>query len=170
MNAIFETPKPITSSRIGRPTKRKILLVDNDPGIRRVLFQFLSEEDFLVLTATNGTEAFELVNIAKFDLALLDLKARMEDVWEIFGLLSAQNPLLPVILITDHPNQFFHAVASGVGALLEKPLNFTRLFHTIQNLLEEPAEERLARFMGQSATFHYIPSTAGTSKKIWRVN
>ena len=128
MNATFEAPEPVAKSRTGKPAKRKILLVDDDPAMRRILFRLLAEEDFLVLTAANGAEALGLVNITKFDLVLLDLKAQIEGEWETFGLLSAQNPLLPVILITERANRFFHAVASGVGALLEKPLDFTRLF------------------------------------------
>ncbi len=165
MNATFETRYTLTKSRTVKPAKRKILLVDDDPAMRQVLCRLLAEEDFLVLTAANGDEALELVNITKFDLVLLDLKAQVEEGWETFGQLSAQNPLLPVILITDRPNQFFHAVASGIGALLEKPLNFPRLFHTIHNLLQEPAEERLARFMGRPAGFHYIPPKARRLRK-----
>ncbi len=170
MNATFEAPEPMTKFRTAKPAKRKILLVDDDPAMRRVLSRMLSEEDFLVLSAADGAKALELVNLTKFDLVLLDLKAQAEEDWETFGQLSAQNPLLPVVLISDHPNQFFHAVASGVGALLEKPLNFTRLFHTIHNLLQEPAEERLARFMGQPAAFYYLPPTTDAPPKVWRVN
>ena len=36
--------------------------------------------------------------------------------------------MLPIILITARPNQLFPALASGVVALLEKPLDFTKLF------------------------------------------
>ncbi|HUA37684.1 MAG TPA: response regulator [Candidatus Sulfopaludibacter sp.] len=170
MNATFETPFTFTKSRTLKSAKRKILLADDDPTMRQVLFQLLTGRDFLVLTAANGVEAFELVNTKKFDLVLLDLSMAIEDGWETFGRLSAQNPLLPIILITDRPNQFFHAVASGIGALLEKPLNFTRLFHTIHDLLQEPAEERWARFMGRPAGFHYIPSKEDAASKVWRVN
>jgi DNA-binding NtrC family response regulator len=170
MNATLESPVPVMKSRTGRPVKRKILLVDDDPATRQILRRLLAEEDFLVLSAANGAKALELINITNFDLVLLDLKAQVDDEWEIFGRLSAQNPLLPVILMTSRPNLFFQAVASGIGALLEKPLNFIQLFRTIHNLLEEPAEERLARFTGRPAAFHYIPPTAGASSKVWRVN
>jgi DNA-binding NtrC family response regulator len=170
MNATFEASEPIMKWKTAPPARRKILLVDDDPAMRRVLCRLLAAEDYLVLTAADGAEALELVNITRFDLVLLDLKVQAGQGWETFRQLSAQHPLLPVVLITDEPNQFFHALASGVGALLEKPLNFTRLFHTIHDLLEEPAQEHLARFMGQSAAFHYIPSTAVAPQKVWRVN
>jgi DNA-binding response OmpR family regulator len=170
MNATFEAPMPVTKSRTERLVKRKILLVDDDPATRQILRRRLVEEDFLLLSAANGAKALELINITNFDLVLLDLKTRVDDEWEIFGRLSAQHPLLPVILMTDRPNLFFHAVASGIGALLEKPLNFIELFRTIHNLLEEPVEERLARFTGRLAAFYYIPPKAGASSKAWRVN
>jgi hypothetical protein len=51
----------------------------------------------------------------------------------------------------------FPALASGVGALLEKPLDFPKLLHTMRDLLDEPAETRLARMAGRPADFHYLP-------------
>jgi DNA-binding NtrC family response regulator len=65
--------------------------------------------------------------------------------------------MLPIILITARPNQLFPALASGVVALMEKPLDLTKLFSTIRNLLEEPLETRLSRTMGRSAVFSYVP-------------
>ena len=148
-----------------KAAKRKILLADDDPAFRQILLRLLAEEDYLVLTAANGTEALELANVTKFDLALLDLNMPVKNGWETFEQLSAKHPLLPIILITARPSQFFPALDSGVGALMEKPLDFVKLFHTIQNLLEEPAEVRLARSMGRPAAFHHIPSKTGEPEK-----
>ena len=165
MNATLEMPvemsveMPISIARpkTVKPAKWKILLVDDDPAIRRILLRLLEEEDYLVLTAANGVEAVELANAARFDLVLLDLSMPVKGGWETFEQLSSRHPLLPVILITARPNQFFPALASGVGALLEKPLDFVKLFHTIHSLLEEPDEFRRARLSGQPSKFHYIP-------------
>src|SRR5580658_9566702 len=157
MNTTFEMPVPVTKPKTMKPAKPKILLVDDDPAIRQILLRLLTEEDYLVLTAANGAEAFELVNATKFDLVLLDLNMPVKNGWETFEQLSTEYPLLPIILITARPNQFFPALASGAGALLEKPLDFVKLFHTIQNLLEEPAEVRKARCMVRLSAFHYIP-------------
>ena len=54
MNAFFQGTVPVTNSGTARPAKPKILLVDDDPAMCRVLFRLLAEEDFLVLTAANG--------------------------------------------------------------------------------------------------------------------
>jgi CheY-like chemotaxis protein len=165
MNAIIEMPAPVAKPKAMKPAKQKILLVDDDPAIRQILLRLLAEEDYIVLTAANGVEALELVNVTKFDLVLLDLNMPVKNGWETFEQLSTKNPLLPVILITARSNQFFPALASGVGALLEKPLDFVKLFHTIQTLLKESAEARLARCMGRPAAFHYIPPKPGDLEK-----
>jgi len=157
MHATIEIPetdaKPQTNA-----SKRKVLLVDDDPAIRQILVRLLAEEGFDVVTAANGNQALDLANATKFDLVLLDLNMPVKNGWETFEQLSVKDPLLPIIIITARPNQFFPALASGVGALLEKPLDFARLIYTIHNLLEEPAEARLARYTGRHPTFRYIPS------------
>jgi DNA-binding response OmpR family regulator len=163
MNDTLEMPVPVPAAaakpKTARTAKPRILLVDDDPAIRQILLRLLAEEGYLVLTAGNGVEALELANEIKFDLVLLDLNMPGKDGWETFGQLSKNYPLLPIILITARPNQFFPALASGVGALLEKPLDFVKLFFTIENLLEEPEEMRRARLKGQTSTFRFIPST-----------
>ena len=168
MNATLEMPAPVTPPKAAKPAKGKILLVDDDPAIRQILRRLLGEEDYLVLTAANGVEALELDRATKFDLVLLDLNMPMKDGWETFKQLSTQHPLLPIIVITARPNQFFPALASGVGALLEKPLDFAKLFDTIRVLLEEPAEVRMARYQGRPSVFNYIPPKAG--KPEWKAN
>jgi CheY-like chemotaxis protein len=162
MNAPLEMSVPVKAPQ---PAKQKILLVDDDPAIRQILVRLLMEEDYIVLAAANGAEALVLNASAKFDLVLLDLNMPVKDGWETFEQLSSKNPLLPIILITARPNQFFPALASGVGALLEKPLDFTKLFHTIRDLLEEPEEERLARLTGRTAAFSYVPPMPAQPEK-----
>ncbi|MGA2246151.1 MAG: response regulator [Verrucomicrobiota bacterium] len=154
------TLEPAASTNVDAAAKPRILLVDDDPAIRQVLVHLLSEENYLTLTAANGVEALVLSAAAKFDLVLLDLNMPVKDGWETFEQLTAQDPLLPVILITARPNQFFPALASGAGALLEKPLDFTKLFRTIRALLEESEELRLSRLAHSRSTFSYAPAAS----------
>lgn len=161
MNVTLDMSAPLSKSKALRPQKNQILLVDDDPAIRQFVLRLLEEEGYLVLTAANGVEAIEFVNDVKIDLLLLDLSMPVKDGWDTFEQVIKISPLLPVILITARSNQLFPALASGVGALLEKPLDFAKLLSTIRCLLEEPAEVRRARFTGRPSTFRYVPPIPG---------
>jgi CheY-like chemotaxis protein len=160
MNALLETPAPETKPKAVKPVKKRILLVDDDAAIRQILVRLLQEEGYYVLTGANGAEALALADATKFDLVMLDLNMPVKDGWSTYELLTQRNPTLPIILITARPNQLFPALASGVGALLEKPLDFVKLFDTVRSLLEEPEELRLARMTGRSSLFRFIPPKA----------
>ena len=149
MNIAFDAPaaKP---KAVNLP-KRKILLVDDDPAVRQILLRLLENEDYFVQTAANGAGALALANAAKFDLALLDLTLPVKAGWEILQQLSKKNPGLAIILMTARPDRLFPALAPEVDALLEKPLDFVILFHTIQALLEKPPAPRPERFLGLPA-------------------
>jgi CheY-like chemotaxis protein len=153
------TPQTLESAVNDQPasTAKKILLVDDDSAVRKILLRLLTEEGYRVLPAANGVEALEFAAVTRFDLVLLDLNMPQKNGWETFEQLTTDDPLLPVIVITARPNQLFPALASGVGALLEKPLDFTRLLETIKHLLAEPSEIRLARIAGRPSVFSYIP-------------
>ena len=157
MNALLETPAPETKPKTAIPAKKKILLVDDDAAIRQILVRLLQEEGYFVLTGANGVEALALADATHFDLVMLDLNMPVKDGWQTFEELTRKNPMLPIIVITARPNQLFPALASGVGALLEKPLDFVKLFDTVRSLLEEPDEFRQARIAGQSSLFRFIP-------------
>jgi DNA-binding NtrC family response regulator len=138
--------------------KRKLLLVDDDPGVRESLAALLSMEGYEVVLAGNGLEALECAAATPLSLVLLDLNLPKKTGWDTFEVLTRQNPSLPVIIITARPNQLFPALAAGVGTLMEKPLDFPRLLQMIRDLLAEPVEARLARLAGRPAEFHYLPA------------
>jgi len=137
--------------------KQRILLVDDEPGVRRMLLRVLEEEGYAVVPAANGVEALELAASRAPDLALLDLNLPLQNGWDTFERLTTEHPLLPVIIITARPNQLFPALAAGAGALMEKPLDLPKLLRTISDLLAEPAASQLARMAGKAAEFHYLP-------------
>jgi CheY-like chemotaxis protein len=124
--------------------------------VRETLTRVLVDEGYLVWAAADGPAALEIAAAEKVDLVLLDLKLPGMDGWDAFYRLTAGNPLLAVIIITARPNQLFTALGAGVGALLEKPLDFPDLLQTINRLLAEPAESRLARILGCPTDGHYM--------------
>ena len=137
---------------------KRILLVDDDPAVRSALAQVLAEEGYAVLCGANGDEALRAAENA-IDLVLLDLNMPIRNGWDTFERLTAQNPLVPIIIITARPNQLFTALSAGVGALMEKPLDFPVLLETIRDLLEEPDSVRLARIAGRTTDFRYRPAS-----------
>jgi DNA-binding response OmpR family regulator len=146
------------------PARNRILVVDDDASVREMLARVLVGEGYLVWPAADGKAALEIVAAQKIDLVLLDLNLPRESGWEIFEKLTLKNPLLTVIIITARSNQLFTALGAGVGALLEKPLNFPKLLQTISRLLAEPEESRRARLAGDSVDFQYLHASKKTQK------
>ena len=146
--------------------KTRILLADDDPGVRDSLVAALQSEGYLVLPARDGQEALNLVASTRVDLVLLDLNMPVKNGWDTFEQLTAVDPLLPVIIITARPNQWFTALRAGVGALLEKPLSIPRLLETVSALLSEAPALRLARMTGHHQDLYYFPS----SQPRWGIN
>ena len=141
------------------PSNSRILLVDDDPAVRSALAQVLAEEGYVVSCGADGEEALRIVDDS-ISLVLLDLNMPQKNGWDTFERLTARNPLVPVIIITARPNQLFTALSAGVGALMEKPLDFPVLLQTIRELLQEPDDVRLARIAGRTMDFHYRPAHA----------
>jgi len=138
--------------------RKKILVIDDDVAVRESLACALSYENYLVLPAADGGEALKVAAATPIDLVLLDLNMPFKSGWDIFERLTAEHPLLPVIIITARPNQLFTALGAGAGALMEKPLDFPELLQTMRRLIAEPTNVRLARLAGRPAEFDYRPA------------
>jgi len=151
-------PQHQESKRVATATPKRILVVDDDTSVRQMLGRILTDEGYRVTEAANGAQALEIAAKERFDLMLLDLNMPVKNGWDTFERLTTQNPSLPVILITARPNQVFTALGAGVGALMEKPLDFPKLLQTISVLLAESPEVHLARMAGRRAEFYYQPA------------
>lgn len=144
-------------------SRQRILLADDDAGVRGSLSDVLVSEGYVVIPAHDGQQALELAASDQIDLVLLDLNMPVKNGWDTFEQLSRDHPLLPVIIVTARPNQLFTAIGAGAGALLEKPMDISTLLRTIQRLLAESVETRLARIAGQETDFHYSAALASSS-------
>jgi DNA-binding response OmpR family regulator len=125
--------------------KAKILLADDDAGVREMLGRVLESEHYDAVLARTGRET-----AAKFiadvpDLVLLDLNMPDRDGWDVFDLMKQTHPFVPVIVITARSQQYEHAAKLGIAALMEKPLNLPLLLATIADLLAESEAERVQR-------------------------
>lgn len=141
------------------PLQKRILLVDDDPTVRNSLNDVLVAEGYFVIPAENGQQALDFANQVPVGLVLLDLNMPVKNGWDTFERLTAEHPLIPVIIITARPNQLFTALSAGAGALLEKPMDIPMLLRAMGKLLAETAERRLARLTGKETEFYYRPAT-----------
>ena len=72
--------------------KKRLLLVDDDPAVRRMLFRVLAEEGYSVITAATDQEALRDFSENSVDLLLLELKLPLEDGWNnLERLIAAQS-------------------------------------------------------------------------------
>ena len=133
-----------------------ILLADDDDEVLAALSDVLRSEGYEVIMARNGREAIAHFYEGRIDLALLDLNMPVKGGWETIGRLTTIHLLLPIIVITARPDQYPLAVAAGVGALMEKPLDLLLLLQAIQDLLKEPTEQRLSRLTGKRPITRYL--------------
>lgn len=143
-----------------QPTKPKVLVVDDEPKICAALAGALVSDGFEVVFVESGHEAINAFRDGTFDIVLMDLQMPGRSGWETYAQLAWSRPLLPVIIITALPDQYAEAKATGVGAVLEKPLDIPLLRETMCRLLAESIEEGLARIAGKTPSL--VPKPCGT--------
>ena len=148
--------------------KQGVLIVDDDASVRESIRRVLKGAGYEVKTAADAEEATVKFVPEEIDLVLLDLNLRSHSGWDVFERLTTQHPALPIIIITGMPNQYQTAVAAGVGALIEKPIEVTSLLKTMDELLAEPKEARLRRMCGYQLDTRHLrrPPSAGAGKKL----
>ncbi len=138
---------------------KRILMVEDDAAIRTSLLKVLESAGFEVVLAADGAEALTCSVQKEFDLLLLDLNLPLKSGWDTFECLTDRYPDVPIIIITGLANQYEIAMAAGVGALMEKPIEVPVLLETIRELMAETREERMHRLNSGSRKTRYIPSS-----------
>ncbi|HLX08660.1 MAG TPA: sigma-54 dependent transcriptional regulator [Thermoanaerobaculia bacterium] len=122
----------------------RILIVDDEAGIRSTLSGILEDEGYGVAAVGTAAEATARLGAEAFDAVLLDLWLPDRDGMELLSEVRDQ----PVIVISGHATVDTAVKATRLGAydFLEKPLSLSRVVVTVQNALERG---RLARELRQ---------------------
>ncbi|PLX39720.1 MAG: sigma-54-dependent Fis family transcriptional regulator [Deltaproteobacteria bacterium] len=115
---------------------KKILVVDDDKGIRKTLEMHLSQEGYAVQIASNGNEALRKFTDA--DIMLLDLRMPEVDGMEVLAKVKEKRPSMPVIIITayDDMETAIEAIRLGAVDLLGKPLQLDQLEEVLDKASE----------------------------------
>jgi two-component system nitrogen regulation response regulator NtrX len=141
----------------------RILVVDDDEGIRRILQQVLEYEGHDVRTAGGGGEALSLYAELRPDLTFLDVKMARMDGLEVLDRMRAADPTAVVVMISGHGSieTAVEATRRGAWDFLEKPLDTDRLLVTIRNALQHRGlEEENARLRGEVESHYEIVGTS----------
>ena len=117
---------------------RRVLVVDDEKGIREALTQLLEYEDIEVRACASGSEALGLYSEFRPHLVLLDVKMQGMDGLETLRKLREVDPRAQVVMISGHGTIQTAVEATQLGAydFLEKPLDTDRILLTLRNALE----------------------------------
>jgi two-component system nitrogen regulation response regulator NtrX len=144
------------------PPLLTILIVDDEPGIRRSLGESLAEEGYGVIKAERGEQALDLLQNADAEgvhLMILDVWLPGIDGLETLKQAKALRPDLAVVMISGHGNIDTAMQATKLGAFdfLEKPIDLDRLLLVVSNALKQRHLEeenlRLVREVNQDRFF-----------------
>jgi len=130
---------------------RRVLVVDDDPGIRDTLRMILDYEGYEVATAADGKAALASLDADRVDAILLDIKMPGMDGLEILDRISEREGAPPVLMISGHGDIATAVEATRRGAVdfLEKPLERERILVSLSNALSRNTlateNERLRR-------------------------
>ncbi|ELY6211751.1 two-component system response regulator GlrR [Cronobacter dublinensis] len=166
----------------------RLLLVDDDPGLLKLLGLRLASEGFTVETAESGHEGLRILGREKIDLVISDLRMDEMDGMQLFAEIQKLQPGMPVIILTAHGSipDAVAATQQGVFSFLTKPVDKDALYKAIDDALahaapagdeqwresivtRSPAMLRLleqAHMVAQSDVSVLINGQSGTGKEI----
>jgi two-component system copper resistance phosphate regulon response regulator CusR len=120
----------------------RILLVEDDPGVRRFVVKGLREQAYAVDTAATGEEALYQAEINEYDLVILDIMIPGPDGFEVCRRLRSSGRGMPILMLTarDAVEDRVSGLDRGADDYLTKPFEFRELLARLRALLRRSAE------------------------------
>ncbi len=141
-----------------KPKRRKILVVDDEPTLVKLISQILTHRGYEVLTAGDGQEALRLLFANKPDLVLLDVKMPKMDGWQTCSRIRELSDV-PIIMLTGKQKSeedIVRGLDYGADDYLIKPVGNRELVARVQAMLrrtELPAPQDTERTISYSDSF-----------------
>ncbi len=118
----------------------KILIIEDEAAIRRVLAKILSEENdsYQVEVAEDGLQGLEKIKNNDYDLVLCDIKMPKMDGVEVLEAVKKIKPEIPMVMISGHGDMETAIQTMRLGAFdyISKPPDLNRLLNTVRNALD----------------------------------
>ncbi len=120
---------------------RRVLVVDDDPAVRKSFDRVLTGKGYAVITAENGEEALHKLAEEKYDLVYSDIRMPGMSGLEVAEKIRARRPWTPVVIITGYGTDIAEerAKAAGVSKFLHKPLSPAMIEDSARDVLAVPA-------------------------------
>ena len=119
----------------------KILIVEDEASIRRVLVKILSEEDksHEIYEAEDGLIALNKIKKENFDLVLCDIKMPKMDGIEVLEFAKKIKPEIPIVMISGHGDldTAVDSMKKGAYDYISKPPDLNRLLNTVRNAIDK---------------------------------
>ena len=156
----------------------KILIVDDDKGIRNTLRDILELEKYKVDDSPDGLDAIVKLKQNDYDVIIMDIKMPKMDGMEALERIQILKPDIPVIMISGHGNidTAVDSVKKGAFDFIQKPPDLNRLFITIRNAMDKSSliiekntlqrkvtrKSAVQEIIGNSAPIQFIKETIDT--------
>ena len=119
----------------------KILIIEDEASIRRVLTKILTEENetYQVEEAEDGSKGYEKIAQNDYDLVLCDIKMPKMDGVELLQAVKKIKPEIPIVMISGHGDMETAIQTMRLGAFdyISKPPDLNRLLNTVRNALDK---------------------------------
>lgn len=124
--------------------RARIIVVDDNEGIRKVLKAILEEEGYVVDTAENGKEAIKKSNVTFYHVALIDIQLLDMEGTKLLTAMKETTPKMVKIMITGHPSlqNAIEAVNKGADAYILKPFDMDNVLNKIKKHLKKQQEAK----------------------------
>lgn len=150
----------------------KLLIIDDERGIRNTLREILADEGHEVEVAENGKQGLEMAQAKAFDLIFSDIKMPEMDGIEVLKALKEGEEAIdtPIVMISGHGDVETAVQALKLGAydFLLKPLDLNRILITTKNALESKSLKQETKQLRKKISDHG-PQMIGKSAAIARV-
>ena len=145
----------------------RILIIDDDESIRKILSLILRQSGYMVDTAATGEEAIAKSDANFYNLALIDVRLPDIEGTKLLSLLKETTPRMMKVILTGYPllENALQAINRGVDGYLPKPVNTEQLLKIVSQLLERQAKE--TKFTEEQLK-HYVESRFKKGRTIRR--
>lgn len=118
---------------------KKLLIIDDEPAIRRTLKDILENEDYQVDAAADGAEGLKKIQENEYDVVLCDIKMPKMDGIEVLEKVMDSDIDVPFVMISGHGtiDTAVDAIKKGAYDYISKPPDLNRLLVTIRNAMDK---------------------------------